>query len=845
MRSKDVTTELENKGMPEQVSGPLRVAWRMYPILLVTILPVALTSNLWLEVWHGARSRATDGSGHWGMALIYAQSIFPDTFGWTHAYFGGMPFPNFYPPLFHWCVGLMSASHLVTFATAFKLMLSIPLMLLPASIWVLAWRVSGRDRTAATAAAFACVLLMTDSRFHLLTCGLDYSSTFNAGFYTQPLGFVLLLAWYVVYLDAHRGRRRSALACVLLALTILANFFNAFTGALFVVATLACDLLKLKRAEGAGARREAMRALTTHFVTPLVALGLALFWLVPMSGAYDFFVTRPLIVPLGGMMTRPLWGWYVAAALGCLLWLREPASATRRAYLLSLSALALLVVLAPALAPRTFPLQAFRFFSTLNFLLTVPIGRLLAALADGLKIQFKTPLNSRAILRHLCVVGGALLFIGATRATGPSSGSAFYSKQDDARIEAVLRFAREHRTGRYLVEVLDNGTEPLLQPDGPALNAYLGAQGNETLSVVYREASPNSLFFNAQANALSDGTDSFGISSVLADDLDFASQPLSQQLARARFLGVRYLVIATKEMKASLSLQPDIGARYDFDGWSVFELRGDVMPQVTGLQSRPALVVSDFSVKGRGRDEYDFTRLAEEQFNDAWFDVLLARSPLTKIDRLQNLDDFGALVLDKYDCDDETLAFQKVQDYAARRPLILLSSDAPLFRRLRDSLAALPLVLIIERPTGTGPGASVEALAPSAHYNSNPVRATWREIRRHLEAHKVAINVSMFAPGGAIEQNRIRVWTGASTSLTERVPVLIRTSYFPNWRRTDGEEIYAATPFYILTFISEPAQLVYERRPADRLGLWASAILLCALCGFTLWPRRSGLKSAS
>lgn len=818
------------------------LAWRLYPILVVTALPAALASDLWLAVWDGVRSRATDGSGHWGSAQIYAQTIFPDTFGWTHAYFGGMPLPNFYPPLFHWCVGLLSATPLVSFATAFKLMLSMPSLLLPAAVWLLAWKVSDKNRTAATAAGCAAVLLLTDVRFQISTCGLDYSSTFNAGFYTQPLGFVLLLAWYVVYLGAHRRRWRAALACVLLALTVLSNFFNAFTGALFVAATLVCDLVKLRGAADGHARGEARRALAAHFLTPLVASGLALFWLVPMFGAYDYFVTRPLILPLGKFISAPLWGWYVVAALGVLLWLRKPTGAMWP-YLTGLLALACAVVFASTLSPRWFPLQAFRFFATLNFLLAVPVGRFLAATADGLKIQFRAPLSTGGVLRHLLVVSGALLLIGVVRAAQPPSGLAFYSTRDDARIEAVLRFARAHRDGRYLVEALSNVEEPQLQPDSPALNAYLGAQGNETLSVVYREASPNALFFNAQANAFSSGADSFGISSVLADDLDFKEQPLARHLERALFLGVRYLVIGSDEMKARLARETAVGARHDFDRWSVFALKGEAAPRVRALGYRPALVVSDFSVKGRRRNDYGFVRFAEEQFDDGWFEVLLARAPTSKIDRLQNLDAFGALVLDTYDCDDEALALQLLRDFAARRPLILLSSDAPLFRRIRDAVSGLPLARVVERPAGEGPGANVEALEPTFRYNSSPARAAWKEIRRSLDAHKTAVDAPSVV--AEVEPNRIRLTTKAPLFSADAVPVLIDTTYFPNWRRPEGGEIYAATPFFMLTFVREPAQLVYERRLIDRLGLWASVATLLALCGYASSPqlrRRFGAR---
>ena len=86
---------------------------RAYVLSLITLLPVALTSFVWLELIHGVASRAIDGSGHFAMAQIYDQTIFPDTFGWTNAYFAGMPFPNFYPPLFFWLVSLL---HRIAFA---------------------------------------------------------------------------------------------------------------------------------------------------------------------------------------------------------------------------------------------------------------------------------------------------------------------------------------------------------------------------------------------------------------------------------------------------------------------------------------------------------------------------------------------------------------------------------------------------------------------------------------------------------------------------------------------------------------------------------------------------------
>jgi hypothetical protein len=70
------------------------------------------------------------------------------------------------------------------------------------------------------------------------------SSTLLDGFYTQPLGYVLLLLWMLVYLQPQHVAWRFALSALLLALTVLANFFNAITATIFIVCVLAFDLLR-------------------------------------------------------------------------------------------------------------------------------------------------------------------------------------------------------------------------------------------------------------------------------------------------------------------------------------------------------------------------------------------------------------------------------------------------------------------------------------------------------------------------------------------------------------------------------------------------------------------------
>jgi hypothetical protein len=168
----------------------LAAAKRLLPLAVVAALPVIFDWEIWSKIWTGMRPRAWDGAGHYALAQIYDQLIFPDTFGWTHAYFGGMPFPNFYPPLFYWLIAILHHTHLVSFTGSFKLVLATSVLLLPVAIWMMAWAVSQKNRLVAASAACAVLPLLVDKRF-FYPLGLGHASTFLVGLYSHPLGFVL------------------------------------------------------------------------------------------------------------------------------------------------------------------------------------------------------------------------------------------------------------------------------------------------------------------------------------------------------------------------------------------------------------------------------------------------------------------------------------------------------------------------------------------------------------------------------------------------------------------------------------------------------------------------------
>jgi hypothetical protein len=824
-------------------------------LFIVTISPILLGHGIWLELWQNALPQAWDGSGHFALARIYSETVFPNTFGWTGAIFSGVALPNYYPPLSYWLVAMLSRSHLLPFAAAFKLVLALPTLMLPAAVWLLARQLFARGPLAPACAAFALVPLLVDVRLTNSSglMGLSYASTFLLGLYTQPLGFVLLLAWYYSYSAPDSGRRpwRDALSCLLLALALLANFFGATVAALLVIATLIYDALRIARSTDASLRRRSLRALASHLISPLAALCLTLFWLVPLASTYRYVVARPERSTLEQLVPAGLWAWYALAALGAVLWLRRPAvPGAAYPYLAACLALAACVFLPDALAPGWFPFHAPRLASTLDFMLAAPVGN---ALASALRVIIprardgeeshevhagcasRMSLFTTARLRYafaaaLALAAVVLLFVFIRPAP---ERWAFYDAAEWARVAPVLDFARAHRDGRYLVEV-----QPMddidAAHDGRAISAYLGAQGDESLSHFFREAAPNALFLNPLAGALSGVVDAYGLSSVLADDTDFIRQPLSQHVAQARLYGARYFVVRSRASKERLARE-GVPSLFDSGEWDVFDLGGGPQPLARALPYKPALVAGGLNLKLRRRNDYGFVRLAEEQFSSGWYDVLLARAPDTRLDRLDVPQGFGALVVDGYDYDDEARAYERLKEFSRERPLILLSSDSPLFLRIRSAASEFAHLQIVERPR-EGEGQWLESDHPTTSYATSGARRVWNDLRQVLDQEKVPVtsapsSVVYNAGQGTIDLN-------AEAPVPEAVPVLVSNSFHPDWRRTDGGTLYAATPFLTLTFVGGPTRMTFARSRLDALGLWASAATLLLLVSALGWHYR-------
>jgi len=795
-------------------------------VLLFCSFPLLRTTSFFRLFLASNLLRSWDGSAHLAASNIYDRTIFPDTFGWSHAWLAGAPMPNFYPPLFYW---IASALHRIgmPLLLAFKLTVAIPFVLIPTALGLLSWRLSGRDTLITCCATLMACFPLLDSRFQSdFPGGLTYVSTFNEGLCTQPLGFIFLVWWIAIYLAPIISWWRFTLVSVTFAAVILASFFSALAMLPFAIVGTIFDLYKTDQHLLVNRLKAKPRIPLKGFTLICGAL-LCAFWAVPVIEEYPYFVTRPLqvsrpdVIPAGPW----LWIWFGAALVGSLFVLLK-GSTSARIFVIGSCGL-LLFTLSSLSWIHWIPSQPPRLLSTLTFLLAVPVGWLLAAMIRSLALGL---CRGQQLRNSWPIAAVAAIASVMTAYIKPATlDDAVYA--DDSSVASVLNFGRTHREGRYIVE---NGWQHTNQHDSRALNAYLGMQGNETLNIAFHEASPSSVFFMPLVNALSASMDTFGISSTLASDLDFYNQPSERHLRRAREVGVRYIACLTPWIKRRFRQQSDL-TEFNLGRWSVFEMKAQASPEVEILRYLPALVVSSLNLKERQSGSYSFTRFSEEQFSSGYSKVLVARAETEKIDKLSNLEDFGALIVETYDCSNVDAAFEALRLFAQKRLLVLISSDRPLYIRLASHLSVLPHALIIRREAESQ-SVWLNGSMPLLELDQSSIRKEWKLIEEAIDKQKILFSSLTNQASISLDDASIKVRLQNPGGV--RVPVLVRTTFHPNWVRSDGERIYPVTPFFMLTFSSNSFEARFRRTGIERAAVAVSAGVFFVLFFATFAPKR-------
>lgn len=751
-----------------------------------------------------------DGIAHFAIAEIYARRIFPALSGWVPEYFAGMPFPDFYPPLFYVAVAALIRLG-VPSEVAFLGLQTLATAAVPLLVYAGARRLTG-DRVAGWVAGALAVAFLVDGH-PISSYGITLLATFGIGLSTQLLGFVFVLAFYVFLLGADRRPHDAALAALCLAAVALTNVHVVWDAAfLFAGLTVARTL-------AAPTARERLRVLGLHAAVGGVAVALSMVWVLPMLARLEYVPTMALEPPPAGLVVQAFFRLGVYLALSVLV-----AWADRNVAALGLVA-SMALLLAASLVPpggalEDLALQPGRFMIGFQFLTAFLVGYLVSSVRR---------VTSWPWARHAAALVAVAIFFAYVDPVEEPIGNV--SAEQAADYRRVLAPLAGRTDGRVLVEMGSGAPS-----DTFGLQALVGRAGARSLTTVFRESAVNVLFAAPLRNSLSTRREMFGIDSKVPPGEELAAQPAALHRARLELFDVRAFVLkspaARSRLEALLPVRPLTGP----GRWAAYEL---AQPPEQGRGGsavvpayQPVLTFAAWSVKRRPEYGFDFVRLGEEMFAAGRLEIPLALSRTGAIDEEADWDRFRVALVTEYRYRDLEKAARALAAFGRERALVLLESDDPLFARLAALGKELPGLRLVRR------------LSPAERATLGERAAVTAEAGRLLDAlDRVRVPVAG-VPAVAVAElagDRARIELTAAPS--RPVPLWIRQGYLPNWTNEGGAPIWLATPTFQLTFADRrETRLTFRRHPAALPGTLLSLAGVAGLAALGWGRRRVGAR---
>ncbi|MDX2092425.1 MAG: hypothetical protein SFX73_31470 [Kofleriaceae bacterium] len=512
-----------------------------------------------------------DGTAHYAVTELYVRNHFPAPHGWMPEYFGGMAFPDYYPPLLYWLAGALSYP-LGSTLIAINVMFIGATFAIVCVSYDLARRLGGSRPAAALVTLFVIQMLVDggeQARF-----GIAIRATFSVGLASNVLGYLVLLITIRMALASTR-RRRVFGTGLMLGLTILSNLHIAIDAAALFGFALGFQLLW-------GPRGERLDLV----ISGVIGLALsALFWLpmiaeaawLPTYAMPPRFPGATVIIPMA--FAGGLAGWWASRR-------RDPWTAALAAT--GLMSAGLCVVDLAALMPDA-PLQPWRLAAAGMFLMPIAVAGPVGTLLD------------RGLIAKLVVatvaIAYALTFHRATVFEYPLTTA---RERSYDRVFAALK---GRPSGRVLVEAGGDGA------DAYGLHVLLPLRGHASATGVFREASIGSLFATPLQTRFSESERVFGIDTKVDVNVLYTVTDPKALASLLRAFDITHFVAHSARIKELVAEIPGTRMLGGAD-WTVFEL-----PWAPALVVAPAyapvLVAAPFTVKKR-TGTTDFVRLSEE-----------------------------------------------------------------------------------------------------------------------------------------------------------------------------------------------------------------------------------------
>jgi hypothetical protein len=213
----------------------------------------------------------------------------------------------------------------------------------------------------------------------------------------------------------------------------------------------------------------------------------------------------------------------------------------------------------------------------------------------------------------------------------------------------------------------------------------------------------------------------------------------------------------------------------------------------------------DVNFKKREINDYDWARFQEELLFQNENTTTFVSPPHQDLDTVLSAPSSSAAVVSNYTYINERTAFKNLVTYSKDHTLILIADWNRLFFDLQQAASSTPQLHI----------SIYDRLYPTI-LDKNPLRAEMKQIFTKIDKAETPIDEAVPTVMRSDGDNHISIQLSATTSIP--FPVVIKNSYFPDWKRTDGQPVYLTSPGFILTYATSSFDLVFTTPREVYLG---------------------------
>ena len=469
-----------------------------------------------------------DGTGHEAAARYYAQTTFPYLWGWAPQWYGGMPLPQFYPPLWYWLVALLwHILPFISFINIFKALTLVILFFLPGAIIWLSRKIS-RSPGVGWIAGVLGVLVLSFFDETMSNAGMDIYGVITKAFVPQMLGFFLLLFWIGYFLESLEKPWSRYLSAVLFFGILLSDVHVIPIAAfIFCVAALFKGGNLVRQIGFKKAARKIGLVYGAETVLPLMA---AAVWYIPMLSYYKYFSGIPLFLDIRGALLD-----YWPITLGLLFALTL--AFKKKNLDVAIMSIALFLIFIPNFLKLDqlfpfIPMHTIRWLAGF-FVLSIPIISYL------LYIIFIRIKRNNFVVG--CTTACVFLFIMSLVFWINTYSMNTYGVDQDYELNNIPGIFSTLSGVKDRVNVEASFVGEGERASAP-IDSGLGSEAVPVNTFAIRESSANDTFLTALRNSLSYMPEIWGMTSYIANDPSFLDQPLSIKIRRIAFFGTKFIV---------------------------------------------------------------------------------------------------------------------------------------------------------------------------------------------------------------------------------------------------------------------------------------------------------------